>query len=90
MYTHHERRDGTGYPQGLRATDIPVAGRVMTLRGARARRLASMNVHLDPGPARPRNTRTARLTRTMSSSERRPTRISTLLFETVVILSIIN
>ena len=31
VYTHHERWDGTGYPQGLRATEIPVAGRIMAL-----------------------------------------------------------
>jgi adenylate cyclase len=31
VYTHHERWDGTGYPQGLRGTDIPIAGRVIAL-----------------------------------------------------------
>jgi cyclic di-GMP phosphodiesterase len=31
VYTHHERWDGTGYPQGLQATQIPVAGRIMAV-----------------------------------------------------------
>jgi response regulator RpfG family c-di-GMP phosphodiesterase len=31
VYTHHERWDGTGYPQGLRGSDIPVAGRLMAV-----------------------------------------------------------
>lgn len=31
VFTHHERCDGTGYPQGLRGTDIPIPGRVMAV-----------------------------------------------------------
>src|SRR5262249_56381353 len=31
VYTHHEKWDGTGYPQGLRGADIPIAGRLMAL-----------------------------------------------------------
>ncbi|MCS6993832.1 MAG: two-component system response regulator [Anaerolineales bacterium] len=30
-YTHHERWDGTGYPQGLAGEDIPISGRLMAL-----------------------------------------------------------
>jgi len=29
--THHERWDGTGYPQGLKGADIPVFGRIVAL-----------------------------------------------------------
>ena len=29
--THHERVDGTGYPQGLRAEDIPAEGRIVAV-----------------------------------------------------------
>jgi HD-GYP domain-containing protein (c-di-GMP phosphodiesterase class II) len=31
VYTHHEWWDGSGYPQGLRGGQIPVAGRLMAL-----------------------------------------------------------
>jgi HD-GYP domain-containing protein (c-di-GMP phosphodiesterase class II) len=31
VYTHHEKWDGSGYPQGLRGTQIPIAGRLMAV-----------------------------------------------------------
>lgn len=30
-YTHHEKWDGSGYPQGLQAEQIPLAGRLMAI-----------------------------------------------------------
>jgi hypothetical protein len=30
VYSHHERWDGTGYPEGLKAEDIPLAARVFS------------------------------------------------------------
>jgi CHASE2 domain-containing sensor protein len=31
VYTHHERWDGSGYPEGLRGEEIPIPGRLMAL-----------------------------------------------------------
>src|SRR5215470_158875 len=31
VYTHHEKWDGTGYPQGLRGESIPLVGRLMAV-----------------------------------------------------------
>ena len=31
VYTHHERWDGNGYPEGLRGREIPVPGRLMAV-----------------------------------------------------------
>jgi adenylate cyclase len=31
VYTHHERWDGTGYPEGLRGEEIPIPGRVVAV-----------------------------------------------------------
>ncbi len=30
-YTHHERWNGTGYPEGLKETEIPISGRLMAV-----------------------------------------------------------
>lgn len=30
-YTHHEKWDGTGYPQGLKGAEIPISGRLMAV-----------------------------------------------------------
>ena len=31
VYSHHEKWDGSGYPQGLRGTDIPISARLMAV-----------------------------------------------------------
>jgi HD-GYP domain-containing protein (c-di-GMP phosphodiesterase class II) len=31
VYSHHEKWDGTGYPEGLRGNEIPLAGRLMAV-----------------------------------------------------------
>jgi putative two-component system response regulator len=33
-YTHHEKWDGTGYPQGLKGIEIPISGRLMAVADA--------------------------------------------------------
>ncbi len=31
MFTHHEKFDGSGYPQGLKGADIPIGARIFSI-----------------------------------------------------------
>lgn len=48
-HTHHERRDGGGYPRGLAGEEIPLAGRMMALADVFVA-LASRRVYKPPLP----------------------------------------
>lgn len=49
VYTHHEKWDGSGYPQGLCGENIPIAGRLMAVADVYDA-LISKRVYKDPIP----------------------------------------
>jgi adenylate cyclase len=55
VYTHHEKWDGTGYPEGLKGEAIPIAGRVMAVvdvyDASTTRRLYTQSLSQDEGLA---------------------------------------
>jgi HD-GYP domain-containing protein (c-di-GMP phosphodiesterase class II) len=55
VYTHHEKWDGTGYPRGLRDTEIPIPGRLMAVvdvyDAVRTRKLYAQTVSQDEAVA---------------------------------------
>ena len=48
-YSHHERWDGTGYPEGLAGKNIPVAARLMAMADVYDA-IISRRVYKDPIP----------------------------------------
>jgi putative two-component system response regulator len=49
VYSHHERWDGTGYPEGLKGEAIPWAGRLMALADAYDA-IVSRRIYKEPIP----------------------------------------
>jgi HD-GYP domain-containing protein (c-di-GMP phosphodiesterase class II) len=45
VYSHHERWDGSGYPEGLRGAEIPIAGRLIAVVDVYDALLASRPYH---------------------------------------------
>ena len=76
--------------RGRRSTRSSVCRSLLDGQRLIARVAPKRRAHRALLPARPRNTSTARLMRRRSSSDNRPTRLSSFVLDTVVILSIIR
>jgi HD-GYP domain-containing protein (c-di-GMP phosphodiesterase class II) len=48
---HHERPDGTGYPQGLREDEIPLEARILSVADAYEAMTSPRPYRVAPGPA---------------------------------------